>query len=62
VSQLIYFFCMYFRQLRTHQAMGLVQNANEVNWRNFGRFRAFSCRLQTFYPRFGGRDMCLVLK
>jgi len=23
-------FCMYFRQLQTHQAMGLVQTANEI--------------------------------
>jgi len=32
---------MYFHQLRTHDALGLVQTNNKGYWRNFGCFRVF---------------------
>jgi len=44
--------CMYFRQLRTHQAMGLVQTANEGCWRNFERFRVYFVSFTMVLPAF----------
>jgi len=53
---------MYFHQLGTHHAMGLLQNTNEGYWRNFGRFRLFFVPFGTVLPAFFGEGMCLLLK
>jgi len=52
VRQLIYVFFIYIRQLRTHQAMGLVQTANEGYWRYFGRFRVCFMSFANVLPAF----------
>jgi len=46
---LICFFCMYFRQLRTHHVMGLLQTINKGYWRNFGFFVPFGTVLASFF-------------
>ena len=52
MSQPNLLFCMHFRQLRKHQAMGLVQTVDEGNWRNFGRFLVFFVSFATVLPAF----------
>jgi len=41
---------MYFHQLRTHHAMGLLQATNKGRLRNVGCFRAFeNCTTRVFW-------------
>jgi len=53
---------MYFHQLLTHHAMGLVKTTYKGCWWNFGCFRAFFVPFGTVQPAFFGKGMCLVLK
>jgi len=57
--KLIYVYCMYFHQLRTHHAMGLVQTTNKHFWRNFGCFRVFFVPFCTVPSAFFGEGHVL---
>jgi len=45
---------MYFHQLRTHHAMGLVQTISKGCWQKFGCFRVFFVSFRTALPVFFG--------
>ena len=54
MSQPNLFFLMYFHQLRTHHAMGLLQTTNKGYWLNFGCFRVFFVPFGAVLPAFFG--------
>jgi len=53
---------MYFRQLRIHHDMVLVQTANKRNWGNFEIFRVIFASFLLVLSAFFERYVYLVLK